>query len=118
MSRRSLLPLGGVVEEGEDFVGERAELLGGLLARLAFAFVDGLDEGVALVLGDALRVHEIGPELAVAQAHDEVLLGQAEGAQRVDDQRDQLDVGLESGLADDVAVELVVLAPRPFCWRS
>ena len=52
---------------------------------LAFAFVDGLDEGVALVLGNALGVHEIGPELAVAEADDEILLGQAEGAEDVDE---------------------------------
>ena len=105
---------GALVENGEDFIGERAEFLGGFLARLALAFVDGLDEGVALLLGHRLRVHEIGPELAVAQAHDEIAFTQAKGAQDIDEEGDQLDVGLEAGLADDVAVELVVFAAAAF----
>ena len=90
---------------GEHLLGERAELLGGLRAVFAFGFVDGLDERIPLILGSRpWKVHEIGPELAVAQAHDEILFGQAESAEHVDDQRDQFDVGFEPGLADDASV--------------
>ena len=92
----------------------RAELFGSFSAGFAFGFVDGLDEGVVLVLGDVFRGHEVGPELAVAEADDEVFFGEAEGAEGVDDQGDELDVGFEAGFTDDVAVELVMFAAAAF----
>jgi len=47
------------------------------------------------------------PQVAIAEADGEVVLGQPETGETLDEQRDQLDLGLRAGFAEDVGVELV-----------
>ena len=53
---------------------------------------------------------KIGPELPVADANNEIFFRELEGAQDVDAERNQFDVGGEIAFADDVAVQLVMFA--------
>src|SRR5207244_5347211 len=57
-----------------------------------------------------LLPQKIRPELAITNADNEIFFSQSECAQGVDTKSDQLNVGSEIALADDVAVELIMFA--------
>ena len=61
-----------------------------------------------------MPLEEILPGVPAAQANDEVLFRQSKGAERVDQKRNQLGVGSGLALADNVGIELKVLAQTPF----
>ena len=52
------------------------------------------------------------PQVAIAQPDAEVLLGEAKGAQALDEERDKLNLGFRARLAEDIRVQLVE-APSP-----
>src|SRR5947207_1443244 len=78
----------------------------------------GLASGV-WGLGSAFRVprsalDELVPRVAAAEAHDEIVGGQLQRAERIDQQRDQFRVGSRIGLAEDVGIQLEVFAQPAF----
>ena len=66
--------------------------------------------GIA-VIGHPVEFGEIDPCVAIRHAHHEVSGDESEGEHRLDRQRDQLRIGGRPGLAEDVHVELMKLAP-------
>ena len=57
-----------------------------------------------------MRSKKVDPEFAVADSHDNILRREPERAQNVDAERNQFDIRFKRFLADDVRVELIVLA--------
>ena len=102
-----------IAEEGFDVLkgdAEFGELGADLFWGGAFEFVDDGEEVQDAVFGYAAFEGELGPCVAVADADDEVFLGEAEGAQHVDEDGEHLCVCGRGGFTDDVAVELVEFA--------
>jgi hypothetical protein len=95
------------------------QLPGAFVRRCPLQFVDDLEELIfALPVSSGVRplpsaFVELVPRIAAAQSNAEVLRGQTEGPQCVDQQRDQLGIRRRIGFADDVGVELEVLAQAP-----
>ena len=90
------------------------QLLFVLGCRVAFQFVDGLEEFIFASRISRAALVKFMPRVPAAQANDEVLPGQTEGAQGVDEQRNQLRIRRRAGFADEVGVELEVLAQPAF----
>ena len=65
---------------------------------------------------DVPGVEEVGPEVAVAEADAEVVMGEAEGSEAMDEEGDGFGVGEWGGFAEDVAIELVEGAEAAFLW--
>ena len=57
-----------------------------------------------------MRPEKVDPEFAVADSHDHILRREPKRSQDVDAKRNQFDIRFERFLADDVRVELIVLA--------
>ena len=104
------------LDEGGDFV-EIETQLGELFAAhggiFALEFVDDLVKGVGFAGVRAALIEIILPGVAAAQADDKIIGGQPKGTQHVDEQGDQLGVGRRVRLAENVGVELEVLAQTP-----
>src|ERR1043166_892704 len=101
------------LNKGRDFLGGKtqrdqfgAALLGGFGVELVDGLIEFVSPGrVATVLGV-----KVLPGIAAAQPDEKIIGGQAEGAQGIDEQRDQFGVRREVRLAEDVGVELEVFA--------
>ena len=89
------------VGEGEPVGGERGFRL---FRGIASEFVGDREDGAGI--GDVAFGKEAGPGAAVAEADDEVVCREAEVAEDVDGERDQLSVGGGGGVADEVGVKL------------
>src|SRR5213078_4258516 len=85
-------------------------MLSRLLYGLPFRLVDCLQDFVPFFGSDIFRFQEVDPELAVANADDEIFFAETEAAQDVDAKRDEFDIGCDRRLADNVAVQLVMFA--------
>ena len=98
------------VENFENWIGQRSQTFSRFLPRLAFAFVDHLKQLAPAIFGYILRSQQVGPKFAIAQPNDHVIRGKTEGAQQVDQERDQFDIRSGRSVADDVAIELEMFA--------
>ena len=106
----------GPGEEGVEFLArdaERGELLRGHIGFFALDLVDDLQELGRAFGGHLAGGEKIQPDVPVVDADEEIVLRQAERAEKVDGQRDHLRVGGGGGFADEVAVELGELAQPP-----
>ena len=63
-----------------------------------------------LFLRHILRAKKIDPEFAVADSDHEIARAKTKGAQKIDAKRDRFDIRVERCFADDVGVELEMLA--------
>ena len=92
--------IGEAEAEGSEFFLEH-------VAGFAFEFVDDGERFAGLgFVGHALGGEEFHPGAAVADADDDVIRGEAEGAQGFDEEGKKLGVGGGRVVADEVAVEL------------
>src|SRR5262249_4934177 len=91
----------------------RAKLLSGFRLALSLQLVDGLIKLVLLACIGTMGVEEIPPRIPAAQTHDKILRSQAQRTKTVDDKGDQFGVSTDVLFADDVGVELEVLAQSP-----
>ena len=86
-----------------------AQLLVALLGRLSFQLVYDLEELVFPGRITVVLEEEVVPGITAAEPNDEVLRGQSERAERINQQGDQLGICGRIGLTDNVGVELEVL---------
>ena len=93
---------------------EGGKFLLGFFRRGAFDLVDDLEELVFVGGGTTALLVKVLPGVAAAQPDDEVLGGEAEGAQRVDQQGNELGIGGGIRLADEVGIKLEVFAQPAF----
>ena len=105
-----LLAPSASIENFENWRGQWSQPFSGFLPRFAFAFVDHLEQLAPAIFGYILRPEQIGPKFAVAQPDDYVIRGKSKGAQQIDRERNQFDIRRGRSVADDVAVELIMLA--------
>ncbi len=99
-----------MIEDFENRSGERSQLLRRFLTRLALALVDHLEHLLPALFRHALSSQEIDPEFAIADPNHHIFRAETECAQDVDTDGDELDIGLDRGFADDVAVILKMFA--------
>ena len=86
------------------------ELLGRHVARLSRDLIDDAKHGWHLRLVDSEPIEERTKEASIAHASTDVIRGQPELAHDVDRDGDQLGIGRHVDLANDVDVELKMLA--------
>ena len=89
---------------------ERGQFLPALFRRFALQLVNNLIKGMFVFGGGGALAEKVLPGVAAAQADHEIIGGQAEGAQGVDEQGQQFGVGGGTRFADEVGVELKVFA--------
>src|SRR6266480_3649788 len=85
-------------------------MLSRLLYGLPFRLVDCLQDFLPFFGSDIFRFQEVDPELAVADANNEIFFIETEAAQNVDAKRDEFDISCDRRLADDIAIQLVMFA--------
>ena len=93
---------------------EGAEFLVALFGSLAFQLVHNLVERVFLCRVAAAALEEVVPGIPAAQADDEILRGQAKGAQGVDEQRDQFRIGGRIRFPEDIRIQLEMFPQAAF----
>jgi hypothetical protein len=98
------------VENLEGRFCQRAELRGRLLPRLALALVDDLQNLLPLLFGHILGAKEIDPKFPVAHPDHEIARAKTKRAQKIDAERNRFHICAEGFFADDIGVELEMLA--------
>ena len=77
-------------------------------------FVDGAEDCACFLRIQSQGFEVVEPKVAITEPHIEILLGQSEGAQALDEQRDQLDFRLRTRFAEDISVELMETTAAAF----
>ena len=97
------------LENFKDRFRQFAQSLFCFLTRLTFRFINRLQHLFPAIRWDFLELQQFGPELAVANADDEILRGESKRAHDIDGERDQLRVSFRRLFAYNIAVQLKVL---------